>query len=30
MLFMIIERFKNGDAVPVRRFADRGRMARRG
>jgi hypothetical protein len=28
MLYMIIERFRNGDAVPVyRRFADRGRMA---
>jgi hypothetical protein len=28
MLFLIIERFKNGDAVPVyRRFRDRGRMA---
>ena len=28
MLFMIIERFKNGDAVPVyRRFRDRGRLA---
>ena len=27
MLFMIIERFKNHDAVPVyRRFRDRGRM----
>jgi hypothetical protein len=27
MLFMVIERFKNGDAVPVyRRFRDRGRM----
>lgn len=27
MLFMIIERFRNGDAVPVyRRFRDRGRM----
>jgi hypothetical protein len=28
MLFMIIERFKNRDAVPVyRRFRDRGRLA---
>jgi Protein of unknown function (DUF3303) len=28
MLFMIIERFKDGDAIPVyRRFRDRGRMA---
>ena len=28
MLFMIIERFKNSDAVPVyRRFQDRGRLA---
>lgn len=28
MLFMIIERFRNGDAVPVyRRFRDRGRLA---
>jgi uncharacterized protein DUF3303 len=28
MLFMIVERFKNGDPVPVyRRFRDRGRMA---
>ena len=28
MLFMIIERFRNGDAVPVyRRFRDHGRMA---
>jgi uncharacterized protein DUF3303 len=28
MLFMIIERFKNGDAVPVyRRFRDHGRLA---
>ena len=27
-LYMIIERFKNGDAAPVyRRFRDRGRMA---
>ena len=27
-LYMIIERFKNGDAVPVyRRFRDRGRLA---
>jgi hypothetical protein len=31
MLFMIVERFKNGDPVPVyRRFRDRGRMAPRG
>ena len=30
MLYMIIERFKNRDAVPVyRRFRDRGRMATR-
>jgi hypothetical protein len=28
MLFLIVEHFKNGDAVPVyRRFRDRGRMA---
>jgi hypothetical protein len=28
MLFMIIERFKDGDAIPVyRRFRDHGRMA---
>ena len=28
MLFMIIERFKDGNAIPVyRRFRDRGRMA---
>ena len=28
MLFMIIERFRDGDAVPVyRRFRDRGRLA---
>ena len=28
MLYMIIERFKNGDPVPVyRRFRERGRMA---
>jgi Domain of unknown function (DUF3303) len=28
MLFMIIERFKNGDPIPVyRRFRDRGRLA---
>ena len=28
MLFMIIENFRNGDAVPVyRRFRDRGRLA---
>lgn len=31
MLFMIIERFKNHDAVPVyRRFKDQGRMAPEG
>jgi hypothetical protein len=31
MLFMIIERFKNGDPVPVyRRFRDRGRLAPEG
>lgn len=30
-LYMMIERFKNGDAVPVyRRFRDRGRMAPEG
>ncbi len=30
-LYMVIERFKNGDAVPVyRRFRDRGRMAPEG
>jgi hypothetical protein len=28
MLFMIVERFKNGDPLPIyRRFRDRGRMA---
>ena len=28
MLFMIIEKFKNGDPIPVyRRFRDRGRLA---
>lgn len=28
MLFMIVERFKNADPVPVyRRFGDRGRLA---
>jgi hypothetical protein len=28
MLFMIIERFRNGDAVPIyRRFRDQGRLA---
>ena len=28
MLYMIIERYRNGDAVPVyRRFRDKGRMA---
>ncbi len=28
MLFMIVEHFRNGDAVPVyRRFRDRGRLA---
>ena len=28
MLFMIIERFRNGDPIPVyRRFRDRGRLA---
>jgi hypothetical protein len=27
MLFMVIERFKNGDAVPVyRRYREKGRM----
>ena len=31
MLFMIVEHFKDGDAVPVyRRFAERGRMAPEG
>ena len=31
MLFLIIERFRNGDAVPVyQRFRDRGRMAPEG
>ena len=31
MLFMIIERFRNGDAVPVyRRFRERGRLAPEG
>ncbi len=31
MLYMIIERFRNGDAIPVyRRFRDRGRMAPEG
>ena len=31
MLYMVIEQFKNGDAVPVyRRFRDRGRMAPEG
>ncbi|MBL9141022.1 MAG: DUF3303 family protein [Phycisphaerae bacterium] len=31
MLFMVIERFKNGDAVPVyRRFQARGRLAPEG
>jgi hypothetical protein len=31
MLFMIVERFKNNDAVPVyRRFRDRGRLAPEG
>ena len=30
-LYMIVERFKNGDAVPVyRRFRDRGRLAPEG
>lgn len=30
-LYMIVERYKNGDAVPVyRRFRDRGRMAPEG
>ena len=30
-LYMVIERFKNGDAVPVyRRFRDRGRLAPEG
>jgi hypothetical protein len=28
MMFMIVERFRNGDAVPVyRRFRDKGRLA---
>ena len=27
-LFMVVEKFKNGDAIPVyRRFRERGRMA---
>ena len=31
MLFMVIERFRHGDALPVyRRFRDRGRMAPEG
>jgi hypothetical protein len=31
MLYMVIERFKDGDAVPVyRRFGDRGRLAPEG
>lgn len=31
MLYMIIERFRNGDAIPVyRRFRERGRMAAEG
>ena len=31
MLYMIIERFRNGDAVPVyRRFRDQGRLAPEG
>ena len=31
MLFMILERFKNGDAAPVyRRFRERGRLAPEG
>ncbi len=31
MLYMIVERFRGGDAVPVyRRFRDRGRMAPEG
>ena len=31
MLYMVIETFRNGDAVPVyRRFRDRGRMAPEG
>ena len=31
MLYMVIERFRNGDAVPVyRRFRERGRMAPEG
>jgi hypothetical protein len=28
MLYMVVERFRNGDAIPVyRRFRDRGRLA---
>ena len=31
MLYMIVERFKGGDAIPVyRRFRDRGRLAPQG
>jgi Protein of unknown function (DUF3303) len=31
MLYMILERFRNGDAIPVyRRFRDRGRLAPEG
>lgn len=31
MLYMIVERFKNGDPIPVyRRFRDHGRMAPEG
>jgi hypothetical protein len=31
MLYMVIERFKNGNAIPVyRRFRDRGRLAPEG
>ena len=31
MLFMIVERFRNGDPIPVyRRFRDRGRLAPEG
>ncbi len=31
MLYMVIERFKDGDAIPVyRRFRERGRMAPKG
>jgi hypothetical protein len=31
MLYMIVERFKDGDAVPVyRRFRERGRLAPEG